>query len=155
MDSLDSEKASETIGIERLQELIPHRYPFLMIDRITEIEAGVSAIGVKNVSINEPHFQGHFPGHAVMPGVLIIEAMAQTAAALVIYTLGAETEGKLVYFMSIENARFRKPVMPGDTMHVHVTKRVSRGAIWKFSAAAKVNGDLVAEAVFSAMILDN
>ena len=117
--------------------------------------AGDSATGVKNVSINEPHFQGHFPGHAVMPGVLIIEAMAQTAAALVVFSLGAESEGKLVYFMSIENARFRKPVMPGDTMHVHVTKRVSRGAIWMFSAQAKVNGNLVAEAVFSAMIRDS
>ncbi len=154
MDSLDSEKGAASIDIERLMELIPHRYPFLMIDRITDIVAGASAIGVKNVSINEPHFQGHFPGHAVMPGVLIIEAMAQTAAALVVFTLGAESEGRLVYFMSIENARFRKPVTPGDTMHVHVTKRVRRGNIWKFSAAAKVNGDLVAEAVFSAMILD-
>ncbi len=154
MDSLDSEKGAASIDIERLMELIPHRYPFLMIDRITEIVADASAIGVKNVSINEPHFQGHFPGHAVMPGVLIIEAMAQTAAALVVFTLGAESEGRLVYFMSIENARFRKPVTPGDTMHVHVTKRVRRGNIWKFAAAAKVNGDLVAEAVFSAMILD-
>jgi len=154
MDSLDSEKGAVSIDTERLMELIPHRYPFLMIDRITEIVAGASAIGVKNVSINEPHFQGHFPGHAVMPGVLIIEAMAQTAAALVVYTLGAEAEGKLVYFMSIENARFRKPVTPGDTMYVHVTKRVRRGNIWKFSAQAKVNGDLVAEAIFSAMILD-
>lgn len=155
MDSLDSEQESETIEIERLKELIPHRFPFLMIDRISEIVAGASAIGVKNVSINEPHFQGHFPGHAVMPGVLIIEAMAQTAAALVVFTLGVESEGKLVYFMSIENARFRKPVMPGDTMHVHVTKRVSRGAIWKFSGQAKVNGELVADAVFSAMIRDS
>lgn len=152
---MDSEKGAVSIDTERLMELIPHRYPFLMIDRITEIVAGASAIGVKNVSINEPHFQGHFPGHAVMPGVLIIEAMAQTAAALVVFTLGAESEGKLVYFMSIENARFRKPVTPGDTMYVHVTKRARRGNIWKFSAEAKVNGDLVAEAVFSAMILDS
>ena len=154
MDSLDTEEGAASIDNERLMELIPHRYPFLMIDRIAEIVAGDSAIGVKNVSINEPHFQGHFPGHAVMPGVLIIEAMAQTAAALVVYTLGAEAEGKLVYFMSIENARFRKPVIPGDTMYVHVAKRVRRGSIWKFSAQAKVNGDLVAEAVYSAMILD-
>ena len=152
---MDTEIPSETIEIERLQELIPHRYPFLMIDRITDIVAGASATGVKNVSINEPHFQGHFPGHAVMPGVLIIEAMAQTAAALVVFTLGAESEGKLVYFMSIENARFRKPVTPGDTMHVHVTKRVSRGNLWKFSAEAKVDGNLVAEATYSAMILDS
>ena len=153
MDSLDSEKGAASIDIERLMELIPHRYPFLMIDRITEIEAGASATGVKNVSINEPHFQGHFPGHAVMPGVLIIEAMAQTAAALVVFTLGPESEGKLVYFMSIENARFRKPVTPGDTMHVHVTKRVSRGNMWKFSAIAKVDGNLVEESTISAMIL--
>jgi 3-hydroxyacyl-[acyl-carrier-protein] dehydratase len=152
---LDTEKATETVDTQRLMEMIPHRYPFLMIDRLIDFEPGVSATGVKNVSINEPHFQGHFPGHAVMPGVLIIEAMAQTSAALVIGTLGPDAEGKLVYFMSIENARFRKPVTPGDTLYVHVHKRVSRGNVWKFSSEAKVDGTVVAEATYSAMILDN
>ncbi len=152
---MDTEKATETIDTQRLMELIPHRYPFLMIDRLIDFVPGVSATGVKNVSINEPHFQGHFPGHAVMPGVLIIEAMAQTSAALVVGTLGAEAEGKLVYFMSIENARFRKPVTPGDTLYVHVHKRVSRRNVWKFFSEAKVDGTVVAEATYSAMILDN
>jgi 3-hydroxyacyl-[acyl-carrier-protein] dehydratase len=152
---LDTEKATENIDTQRLMEMIPHRYPFLMIDRIIDFVAGISATGVKNVSINEPHFQGHFPGHAVMPGVLIIEAMAQTSAALVVGTLGSEAEGKLVYFMSIENARFRKPVTPGDTLYVHVNKRVNRGNVWKFYSEAKVDGTVVADAIYSAMILDN
>ena len=152
---MDTEKATETVDTQRLMEMIPHRYPFLMIDRLIDFEPGVSATGVKNVSINEPHFQGHFPGHAVMPGVLIIEAMAQTSAALVVGTLGSDAEGKLVYFMSIENARFRKPVTPGDTLYVHVHKRVSRGNVWKFFSEAKVDGTVVAEATYSAMIMDN
>ena len=152
---MDAEKRAVSFEIERLMELIPHRYPFLMIDRMIDVVAGTSATGVKNVSINEPYFLGHFPGHPVMPGVLIIEAMAQTAAALVIHTIGSESEGKLVYFMSIDNARFRKPVVPGDRMYVHVTKRVSRGKVWKFHGAAKVDGNIVAEATYSAMILDS
>lgn len=154
MDSLDGDKAQARIDIGRLMELIPHRYPFLMIDRLIDVKPDVSAVGIKSVSINEPFFQGHFPGHPIMPGVLIIEAMAQTAAALVVVTLGAESEGKLVYFMSIENARFRKPVFPGDTLYIHVTKRVSRGAVWKFSSEAKVDDVVVAQANYSAMIVD-
>ncbi len=154
MDSLDSENAALTIDIERLMELIPHRYPFLMIDGMIDVVAGASATGVKNVSINEPYFQGHFPGHPIMPGVLIIEAMAQTSAALVVVTMGAEAEGKLVYFMSIDSARFRKPVVPGDTLHVHVTKKASRGGVWKFTAEATVDGVVAAEATYSAMIRD-
>lgn len=154
MDSLNSEKGARTIDISRLMELLPHRYPFLMIDRMIDVVPGTSATGVKNVSFNEPHFQGHFPGHPIMPGVLIIEAMAQTSAALVVNTLGPEAEGKLVYFMSIENARFRKPVVPGDTLYVHVSKKVSRGNVWKFSAQAKVDDTVVAEAIYSAMIRD-
>lgn len=143
-----------TIDIERIKELIPHRYPFLMIDRVDEVVPDASAIGIKNVSINEPFFQGHFPGHAVMPGVLIIEAMAQTAAILVVHTMGKDFEGKLVYFMSVDQARFRKPVIPGDTLRVHVAKLRSRGSVWKFKAEAKVEGTLVAEATYTAMILD-
>ena len=142
------------LGIERIMDMIPHRHPFLMIDRVVDVVANDRATGVKNVSINEQYFAGHFPDKPVMPGVLIIEAMAQSAAVLVVHTLGRDSEGKLVYFMSIDNARFRKPVMPGDTLYVHVHKRRQRGAVWKFSSEAKVNGTLVAEATFAAMIMD-
>ncbi len=140
--------------IERIMEMIPHRYPFLMIDKIIHMELGESAIGVKNVSINEQHFIGHFPGKPVMPGVLIIEAMAQTSAVLVVETLGKASEGKLVYFMSIDEARFRKPVVPGDCLHIRVDKQQSRRNVWKFSCTATVDGVKVAEAVICAMILD-
>jgi 3-hydroxyacyl-[acyl-carrier-protein] dehydratase len=147
------EKPKE-IGVQRIMEMIPHRHPFLMIDRVVDVVANERAIGVKNVSINEPYFQGHFPARAVMPGVLIIEAMAQTAAVLVVHTLGREAEGKLVYFMSVENARFRRPVFPGDRLDVHVSKQRNRGNVWKFEGRAKVGDALMAEAVFVAMILD-
>jgi 3-hydroxyacyl-[acyl-carrier-protein] dehydratase len=143
-----------TIDIGRIMRLIPHRYPFLLIDRIVNVVPSVSATGIKNVSINEPHFQGHFPQRPVMPGVLIIEAMAQTAGALVVHSLGQEAEGKLVYFMTIENARFRRPVVPGDQLLIHVVKDRSRGNVWKFNGEAKVGDVLVAEATYSAMILD-
>lgn len=148
-----SETATDMDTI-RLMEVLPHRYPFLMIDRLVDIIANVSATGIKNVTVNEPYFQGHFPGQPVMPGVLIIEAMAQTSAALVVHSMGPHAEGKLVYFMSIESARFRKPVVPGDRLNVHVTKERSRGNVWKFSAEAKVDGVVVAEATYAAMILD-
>jgi 3-hydroxyacyl-[acyl-carrier-protein] dehydratase len=148
------EQVGIDIDIERILEMIPHRYPFLMIDKLVDVVAGVGATGIKNVSINEPFFQGHFPGRPVMPGVLIIEAMAQTAAVLVVHTLGPDAEGKLVYFMTIDDARFRKPVMPGDTLHVHVRKRQSRNNVWKFEAEAKVDGAVVAQATYAAMILD-
>lgn len=143
------------INVERIMEMIPHRYPFLMIDRVDEVIANESAIGVKNVSINEPFFQGHFPRRPVMPGVLIIEAMAQTAAVLVVETLGPDSEGKLVYFMTVEGARFRRPVVPGDTLKVHVAKLQNRRNVWKFRAEAKVDDVLAAEATYSAMILDD
>ena len=143
------------LDIERVMEMIPHRYPFLMIDRVVDAVANERATGIKNVTINEPYFAGHFPGKPVMPGVLIIEAMAQSAAVLVVHTLGRASEGKLVYFMSIDDARFRKPVLPGDTIHVHVYKRHQRRSVWKFSSEVKVNGTLVAEANFAAMILDD
>lgn len=142
------------IDVNRIMELIPHRYPFLMIDRVRDIVPGQSAVGVKNITINEQIFQGHFPGHPIFPGVLIVEAMAQTAASMVVYTLGKEAENKLVYFMTIDEARFRKPVVPGDQMHIHVTVERSRGQVWKFKGEAKVNGTLHAEAIFSAMIVD-
>lgn len=135
-------------------EMIPHRYPFLMIDRVEDINLDVRAVGIKNVTINEPYFQGHFPGHPVMPGVLIVEAMAQTAAVLVVATMGEEAEGKLVYFMSVDQARFRKTIGPGDRVEIHVEKQRNRGNVWKFTGKAIVDGALMAEAVFAAMIVD-
>lgn len=147
--------AQVNVDINRVMQMIPHRYPILLVDRILEFVPDVHAVGLKNVTINEPQFQGHFPRMPVMPGVLIIESMAQTAACFVVQTLGKESEGKLVYFMSVDEARFRKPVVPGDTMHVHVTKIQSRRNVWKFKGEAKVNDALCAEAVFAAMILDN
>jgi len=142
------------IDIGRIMQMIPHRYPFLMIDRVEDVVPDVGCVGVKNVTINEPFFQGHFPERPVMPGVLIIEAMAQTAAVLVVETLGRTSEGKLVYFMTIDEARFRKPIVPGDRIMIHCKKERSRGPVWKFSAHAKVDGVLCAEAIYSAMILD-
>jgi 3-hydroxyacyl-[acyl-carrier-protein] dehydratase len=143
-----------TIEIARIMAMIPHRYPMLLIDRVEDVVADQRAVGIKNVTMNEPHFQGHFPGHPVMPGVMIIEAMAQTAAVLVVHSLGPSAEGKLVYFMSIDDARFRRPVVPGDVLAIHVRKERSRGAVWRFAAEAKVKGHVAAEATFAAMIRD-
>ena len=142
------------IDINRIKELIPHRYPFLLIDGIQTLTPNESATGIKNVSVNEPFFKGHFPDMPVMPGVLIIESMAQTAGCLVVASLGKESEGKLVYFMTIENARFRKPVVPGDRLIINVEKLRSRGSVFKFSGKAFVGEVLAAEASFSAMIVD-
>ena len=155
MDTLETGSTVDMIDVHRIMEMIPHRYPFLMIDRVVDIVPGAKATGVKNVTINEPYFAGHFPERPVMPGVLIIEAMAQTAAVFVVHTLGAESEGKLVYFMSVDRARFRKPVEPGDQLRVEVTKQRSRGNVWKFSGKATVNGKLVAEATYAAMIMND
>ncbi len=154
---MDSDTGSKTpfADIARIMEMIPHRYPFLLVDRLVELVPGESAIGLKNVTLNEPQFQGHFPRAPVMPGVLIIESMAQTSALLVVETLGQETEGKLVYFMSIDGARFRKPVEPGDTMMIHVRKKRRRGSVWKLACEARVDGVLVAQATLTAMILDS
>ena len=143
-----------TCEIDDVLRMIPHRYPFLMIDKVINIVSGESATGIKAVTVAEPHFQGHFPSRPIMPGVLIIEAMAQTSAVLVIQALGVQSDGKLVYFMSIDNARFRKPVVPGDILKIHVRKQKSRGAVWKFSSEAEVDGQTVAEATYSAMIVD-
>ncbi len=142
------------INIEEIMNKIPHRYPFLLIDRVIDIVPDQSATGIKNVTINEPHFAGHFPSKPVMPGVLIIEAMAQTSAILVFETIKDLENGKLVYFMSIEEAKFRKIVSPGDQLFLHVTKLRNRSNVWKFTAEAKVDGAVVAEAIFSAMIVD-
>ena len=149
------EEQTLQIDIQRIMELIPHRHPFLMIDRVIDVVANERATGIKNVSINEHYFQGHFPSRPVMPGVLIIEAMAQTAAVLVVHTIGPAAEGKLVYFMSVDNARFRRPVFPGDVLHVHVVKQRHRANVWKFEGRAEVRGQLMAEAVFAAMIMND
>lgn len=149
-----AKEAGKTVDIAGIMHAIPHRYPFLLIDRVVEVHRGASAVGVKNVTVNEGFFQGHFPGHPVMPGVLIIESMAQTAAVLVVETLGSEAAGKVVYFMSIEGAKFRRPVVPGDQLRIHVAKERNRGNVWKFHAVAKVDGLAVAEATYAAMIMD-
>jgi 3-hydroxyacyl-[acyl-carrier-protein] dehydratase len=154
MSQAEVSEKLENADIARVMQLLPHRYPMLMIDRIVDMKGNESATGIKNVTNNEPFFQGHFPGHPVMPGVLIVEAMAQTAGALVLNSLGGSAEGKIVYFMTIDRARFRKPVVPGDVLKVHVTKLQNRGPVWKFRGEAKVEGALVAEADYSAMIVD-
>ncbi len=151
----DMETVPDTvIEVARIMEMIPHRYPFLLVDRIVNLVPGATATGLKNVTFNEPYFAGHFPGVPVMPGVLIIESMAQTSALLVVATLGPDAEGKLVYFMSIDGARFRKPVVPGDSMLVTVKRLQNRRNVWKFSCCAKVEDNLVAEATIAAMIMD-
>lgn len=151
----ETQSVDPIIDIQRIMDMIPHRYPILLVDRIIGFEAGKSARGLKNVTMNEPHFMGHFPGVPVMPGVLIIEALAQTAALMVVNTLGKEAEGKLVYFMTIDEARFRKPVTPGDTLYLDVETIRNRGAVWKFKGYAKIGDKVCAEAIFSAMIVDN
>ena len=154
MDTAEN-PTSKVIDINRIMQMIPHRYPFLMVDKVIDVVPNVSAIGIKNVTASEPHFQGHFPQRPIMPGVLIIESMAQTSAVLVVETLGPDAEGKLVYFMTVDSARFRRPVVPGDTLYIHVVKERSRGNVWKFKAEAKVDGVLVAEATYAAMIMDS
>lgn len=151
----ENPSSPRSIDINRIVQMIPHRYPFLLVDRVSDIVPDESAVGLKNVTMNEPFFQGHFPSRPIMPGVLIIECMAQTAAVLVVETLGASAEGKLVYFMSVEEARFRKPVIPGDQLKIHVKKERSRGNVWKFSGQAKVDDQVMAEATYTAMIVDN
>ena len=143
-----------TADIELIMKLLPHRYPFLLIDRIIDMDRDVSAVGIKNVTINEPFFQGHFPSYPVMPGVLIVEALAQTAGALCVHASGNINIPQLVFFMGIDKAKFRKPVLPGDQLHLHVRKIRSRGPVWRFSGEAKVGGQIVAEAEISAMIVD-
>jgi len=138
------------MNIKEIQNILPHRYPFLLVDRIVEMEPGVKAVGVKNVTINEPFFLGHFPGNPIMPGVLIIEAMAQVAG---IMAFRSGVQGDTVYFMSIEKAKFRKPVVPGDQLRLDITTLQHRGNVWKFSGNATVDEKLVSEAEFTAMVL--
>lgn len=142
------------MDVAAIMARIPHRYPMLLIDRVIDIVPGESATGIKNVTINEPFFQGHFPTRPIMPGVLIIEAMAQTAGTVVVdYTLGTNSSNDLVYFMTIENARFRQPVVPGDTLQLRVKKLRERGNVWRFSGEAYVGDTLCAEAVYTAMLV--
>lgn len=154
MDEVIENPVMGTADVARLMELLPHRYPFLLVDRIYDMNGDQSAVGLKNVTINEPFFQGHFPQYPVMPGVLIIEGLAQTAGALCVHSLGEGYKAELVYFMGIDKAKFRKPVVPGDQLHYHVRKIRNRGRVWKFYGEARVNGEVAAEAEISAMLAD-
>ena len=139
------------LTINEIMKNLPHRYPFLMVDRIVELEPGERATGIKNVTINEPFFQGHFPDQPIMPGVLIIEAMAQVAGVL---AFRSGVEGNSVYFMSIDNAKFRRPIVPGDQVIMEIKVLKKRGNVWKFSGVATVEEKLVAESEFTAMVTD-
>ena len=154
MTSEATETKTGVADLARIKRMIPHRYPFLLIDRVEQIRKNESSIGIKNVSANESYFQGHFPSEPVMPGVLIVEAMAQTAGVLVVETLEMIDQDLLVYFMTIDNCRFRSKVSPGDVLELHVRITRSRGRVFRFAGRAKVAGKLVAEADFSAMIVD-
>lgn len=143
---------SVTLEIQDILKLLPHRYPFLLVDRITHVEGDQRAIGVKNVTVNEPFFPGHFPGYPIMPGVLIIEAMAQTSGAIVVHALQETVGERIVYFMSVESARFRKPVLPGHTLLIHVTKLKQRGQVWKYRGEVYSDQALMAEAEYTAMV---
>ena len=148
-----SKSTVKLVNIEKIVNMIPHRYPMLLIDKVEDLILGESATGIKNVTANENFFTGHFPSKMVMPGVLMIESMAQTCAVLVIETLGKTAEGSLVYFMSVDGAKFRKPVIPGDQLKFHVEKMKNRAKVWKFQCKGYVDGELVSEAVISAMIM--
>ncbi len=154
MNSDANEAGTRSADLGQIMRMIPHRYPFLLVDRVVNIRANESAVGIKNVTINEPFFQGHFPAEPVMPGVLIVEALAQTAGVLVVDSLGMIDEELLVYFMTIDNCRFRAKVVPGDVLQLHVQVTRSRGKVYKFAGQAKNNGKVAAEAEFSAMIID-
>lgn len=142
------------ININEIIKILPHRYPFILVDRITHIKKGHSIIGIKNVTMNEPQFTGHFPDNPVMPGVLIIEALAQLSAILVAQSM-TTMDNKEVFFMSIQDAKFRQIVQPGDTLEMHSTITQNRGAVWKFTAHAKIDGKIVSECDFTAMVQDN
>jgi 3-hydroxyacyl-[acyl-carrier-protein] dehydratase len=154
MTATDTKKELASVDTQRLMELLPHRPPMLMIDRMVDIVPNESATGIRAVSINDPIFLGHFPGHPIMPGVLIVEAMAQTAGALIMHSMNASAGDKLVYFMSIDRARFRHPVVPGDLLRIPVKMQRARKPVWRFAGEAYVNGKLCAEAEYSAMIMD-
>ena len=152
-DTIQTGARLDDLDIDAIMRMIPHRYPFLMIDRVVEIVAETSAVGIKNVTVNESYFEGHFPARPIMPGVLIIEAMAQTAAALVVASIGPQAEGKLVYFMTVDQGRFRRPVVPGDQLRIEVVKQHKKLSVWKFLGRATVIDQLAAEATISAKIM--
>ena len=143
----------QTADINVIKKLIPHAYPFLLVDKIVEMNGDEYGIGVKNVTINEPFFPGHFPGHPIMPGVLIIEAMAQTASALVVHGYDGDTSDLSVYLMKVDNAKFRKPVLPGDQLKMEIKKEKNKGDIWQFNGKAYVDKSLVSEAMITAMVV--
>ena len=147
-------EALKSADISMIQRLIPHRYPFLLVDRVEDIDGFHSARGIKNVTMNEPHFQGHFPSRPIMPGVTMIEALAQTSAVMVGMGLGMQDRNLLVYFMAIEKARFRRMVVPGDVLELHVKtlRGKAGGKVWRFAGEAKVGDELAAEAEFTAMM---
>ncbi len=148
------EQDAVVLDVEQIKRLLPHRAPFLFVERLSDIVPGESAVGWKAVSFNEPHFAGHFPNYSVMPGVLIVEAMAQAAGALVVHTMGGVDTQKIVYFMTIDKARFRRPVVPGDMLRFPVKALQRRGPVWRFEGKAYVGTTLCAEAEYSAMIRD-
>ena len=154
MTESSSSKKLGTADTQRVMKLLPHRFPFLMVDRIIDMDRDESAVGIKAVSINEPFFQGHFPNFPIMPGVLIIEGLAQTAGALCVSNFDTTYKPQLVYFMGIDRAKFRKPVLPGDTIEYHMRSIGRRKAMWWFHGDAKVNGQVVAEADVGAMLTD-
>jgi 3-hydroxyacyl-[acyl-carrier-protein] dehydratase len=149
----DGASKLEAADIAQVLKILPHRYPFLMVDRVIDIDGDTHGIGIKNVTFNEPHFQGHFPGNPVFPGVLLIEGMAQTAGVLCIMATSSQ-QPKSVFFMTIDKAKFRKPVVPGDTIEYHMTKIAHRKTMWWYRGEAKVAGQVVAEAEVGAMIFD-
>ena len=149
-----SEKTGPLMDVTAIEAILPHRYPFLLVDRVVSIEVGKTLVAVKGVTVNEPHFAGHFPGHPVMPGVLILEALAQAGGLLVKASLTEDTTDKVTYLMAIDNARFRRPVVPGDSLELHVEGVKQKGAIWKTRGQAKVAGEVVAEADYMAMLVD-
>lgn len=148
-----SDTNSTTVDIQEIKRLIPHRYPFLLVDKVRDIVPNISAVGIKNVTYNEPHFQGHFPSQPVMPGVTIVEAMAQTAAILVGKSLNMQDQNTLVYFLTIDNCKFRHVVSPGDVLELHIKVIRGRGKLWKFSGQGIVDGRVVTEADFAAMMV--
>ncbi len=153
MAEAETDGALKSADIQDIKRMIPHRYPFLLIDRVREIDLNKSAVGIKNVTFNEPHFQGHFPAQPIMPGVTIVEAMAQTAAVLVVMTLDMIDNDMLVYFLSIDKCKFRHPVTPGDQLELHVKVIRGRGKLWRFYGEGVVDGKVVAEAEFNAMMV--
>jgi 3-hydroxyacyl-[acyl-carrier-protein] dehydratase len=153
MNATADNQVLEQLDILRIMQMIPHRYPMLLVDKVRDIVPGESCTGIKNVTMNEPIFTGHFPQKPVFPGVMIVEAMAQTSAILVMHTMGQDAEGRLVYFMGIEEAKFRRPIVPGDQIHIKVQRLQNRRNVWKFKADAFVDGNLHAEATYSAMIV--